>query len=168
MSGFGRKGGAGAMPLSAGEAMARRAGYVPPAPVAVAEPTPSSDLAAFLAAERKRRPETREPGLSDIAIATPRVRSTAGGGGGDKSMLLAYVLWWFACSIGAHRFYLGATGSALAMLGLFVGSFMVMMLLPPIGLMMLGVWLLWVIGDAFLIPGMVRAANRPDGAAIFA
>jgi TM2 domain-containing membrane protein YozV len=167
MSGFGRKGGASAMPLSPGEAMARRAGYVPPAPVAVAEPTPSSELAAFLAAERKRRPETPEPGLTDIAIATPPARRSSGGGG-DKSMLLAYVLWWFACAIAAHRFYLGAIGSGFAMLGLFVGSFMVMMLSPPIGLMMLGIWLLWVIGDAFLIPGMVRAANRPDGAAIFA
>lgn len=167
MSGFGRKGGAGAMPLSAGEAMARRAGYVPPAPVAVAEPTPSSELAAFLAAERKRRPESPEPGLSDIAIATPRARR-ATGGGGDKSMLLAYVLWWFACSIGAHRFYLGAYGSGAAMLGLFILSFAVMFVMPPVGLAMLAGWLLWVIADAFLIPGLVRTANQPDGAAVFA
>jgi uncharacterized membrane protein len=61
-----------------------------------------------------------------------------------------------------------ATGSALAMLGLFAGSFVIMFIMPPIGLMMLVGWLLWVIGDAFLIPGLVRAANRPDGAVIFA
>jgi TM2 domain-containing membrane protein YozV len=167
MSGFGRKGLAGAAPQSFGAAMAQRHAVASPVPAAVSEPTPSSELAAFLAAERTRKGPAIEPGLTDVAIATPRARSTAGGGG-DKSMLLAYVLWWFACSIGAHRFYLGATGSALAMLGLFAGSFVIMFIMPPIGLMMLVGWLLWVIGDAFLIPGLVRAANRPDGAVIFA
>lgn len=167
MSGFGRRGVANAVPLTHGEAMARRAGYVPQAPVAVAEPTPSSELAAFLAAERKRRPETPEPGLTDVAIATPSARR-ASGGGSEKSMLLAYVLWWFACSIGAHRFYLGAYGSGAAMLGLFILSFAVMFAMPPVGLAMLAGWLLWVIADAFLIPGMVRRTRAYDANAVFA
>jgi TM2 domain-containing membrane protein YozV len=33
-----------------------------------------------------------------------------------KSPMVAYLLWWFFGTFGGHRFYLGHTGSAVAML----------------------------------------------------
>ncbi|HEY3797741.1 MAG TPA: TM2 domain-containing protein [Caulobacteraceae bacterium] len=61
---------------------------------------------------------------------------------------VAYLLWFFLGLLGAHRFYLGRTGSAVAQLliSLFLGWII-------IGLVINGVWL---IVDAFLIPDMLR------------
>lgn len=56
------------------------------------------------------------------------------------SMLLAYVFWLFLGVFSAHRFYLGRPKSAI---------FQILLCLIAIGL-------IWVLIDAFLIPGMVR------------
>lgn len=56
------------------------------------------------------------------------------------SMLLAYVLWIFLGLLSAHRFYLGRPKSAII----------------QILLCLIAVGLIWVLIDAFLIPGMVR------------
>src|SRR5690625_7789652 len=37
-----------------------------------------------------------------------------------KSMVVAYLLWFFLGGAGAHRFYIGKTGSAITMLVLFL------------------------------------------------
>jgi len=39
-----------------------------------------------------------------------------------KSLVVAYILWFFFAGVGAHRFYLKRTGSAVAMLIIFLVS----------------------------------------------
>lgn len=70
-----------------------------------------------------------------------------------KSPLLAYLLLLFVGGFGIHRFYLGRSGSGIAMLLLLiVGAFT----LPiGIGILLLGALGIWMIVDLFLIPGMV-------------
>ena len=76
---------------------------------------------------------------------------------GDKSMLLAYVLWFFLGSLGIHRFYLGATRSAIIILILTILS--IVLSVVGVGPLLGLVVVIWLIVDIFLIPGMVRAAN---------
>lgn len=74
-----------------------------------------------------------------------------------KDVAVAYILWFFISWAGAHRFYLGRTGSACGQLFLGIGGFF--LLIVGIGLLM---WLalgVWVLVDAFLIPDMVRRHN---------
>lgn len=62
----------------------------------------------------------------------------------SKNVAVAYILWFFLSVFGAHRFYLGRTGSAIIMLILtitFIGLF---------------VTVIWALVDLFLIPGMVK------------
>jgi TM2 domain-containing membrane protein YozV len=69
-----------------------------------------------------------------------------------KSSGVAYLLWFFLGGFGAHRFYLGRTGTAVAQLLLLLLGWLPMML----GYVVLGIW---VLVDAFLIPGMIREEN---------
>jgi TM2 domain-containing membrane protein YozV len=74
-----------------------------------------------------------------------------------KSVLVAYLLWWFLGSLGAHRFYLGKTGSAVAMLVITLVSIPAMLVLIGfVGIAAVGVW--WIV-DAFLIPGIAKIHN---------
>jgi TM2 domain-containing membrane protein YozV len=70
-----------------------------------------------------------------------------------KSATIAYVLWFFAGGLGGHRFYLGHTGSAVAMLVLTILG--VLTLVIFVGFLLLAIVAIWVLVDAFLIPGMV-------------
>ena len=74
-----------------------------------------------------------------------------------KSTGVAYLLWLFLGGIGAHRFYLGRTGSGFAYVCLFVLT----ILTGGIMGIALGAWVLL---DLFLIPGMVRTCNSQFGA----
>jgi TM2 domain-containing membrane protein YozV len=69
-----------------------------------------------------------------------------------KSVGASYLLWFFLGYFGAHRFYLGRTGSGL-----------VQLLLALVGwLPYLAGWailFLWWVVDAFLIPGIATKAN---------
>lgn len=56
-----------------------------------------------------------------------------------KSVAATWLLWLFLGELGAHRFYLGRIGTAIAML------------------LTLGGLFIWALMDAFLIPGMLRA-----------
>jgi len=60
------------------------------------------------------------------------------------SVGVAYILLIFIGLLGAHRFYLGRTGSAIVML---------ILSLTVIGLLVTAIWNLV---DLFLIPGMAR------------
>jgi len=74
-----------------------------------------------------------------------------------KSLIVAYLLWWFLGAFGAHRFYLGRTGSALAMLLIFVLSIpLTLIFIGFLGIAAIGIW--WLI-DACLMPGIVREHN---------
>ena len=74
-----------------------------------------------------------------------------------KSTGVAYLLWFFFGGIGAHRYYVGTTGAAVTMTLLFVLS----LILTPVGIGIFGfiVLGLWVLIDAFLIPGAVSQRN---------
>lgn len=71
-----------------------------------------------------------------------------------KSAAVAYLLWIFLGGFGAHRFYLGRTGSGIAMIALLViGLATAGAIVGGLLIVALGVWLLV---DLFLIPGMIR------------
>ena len=75
-----------------------------------------------------------------------------------KSDLVAYLLWFFLGYLGVHRFYLGRTGSGIAMLLISVVSVpLCLIAIGFAGLLVIGIW--WLI-DALLIPGMTRDYNN--------
>ena len=75
-----------------------------------------------------------------------------------KSVGVAYVLWFFFAGVGAHRFYLKRTASAVIMLAIFLVSIpLCFVLIGYIGLVIIGIW---AVVDAFLIPGMARDYNN--------
>jgi TM2 domain-containing membrane protein YozV len=65
-----------------------------------------------------------------------------------KTALVAYILWFFLGLFGAHNFYLGRTGVAVAQL---------ILSLTIVGMV---ITIVWVLVDAFLIPGWVRRQNN--------
>ena len=72
----------------------------------------------------------------------------------SKSMGAAYLLWLFTGGLGGHRFYLGKSGSGVAILLLtIVGIVTTAIAVGAIVLLGVGVW---VLVDAFLIPGMIQ------------
>jgi TM2 domain-containing membrane protein YozV len=74
-----------------------------------------------------------------------------------KETGVAYLLWFFLGEFGAHRFYLGKTGSAIAMLLIFLISIpLAFVFVGYFGLFAIFIW--WIV-DAFLIPGWVRTHN---------
>jgi TM2 domain-containing membrane protein YozV len=74
-----------------------------------------------------------------------------------KSVGVAYLLWFFFGYLGAHRFYLKQNGTAIAILVITLGSFVLtIILIGLIGFLVVGLWLLV---DAFLIPGLVEKHN---------
>lgn len=71
-----------------------------------------------------------------------------------KSIGAAYLLWFFLGGVGAHRFYLGQKTTGLVMLVLLiVGIITTPIMVGSVLLMALGIW---VLVDAFLIPGLVQ------------
>lgn len=75
-----------------------------------------------------------------------------------KSTGVAYLLWFFFGMLGAHRFYLGKSGSGAAILVLTLASLVLM--LVGIGFITLLIPSLWVLIDLFTIPGMARDYNN--------
>jgi TM2 domain-containing membrane protein YozV len=75
-----------------------------------------------------------------------------------KSMAVAFALWFLLGLCGAHRFYTQHIGSAVAQLLIFLFSLLTLWLL--IGWLTLLPLCIWVIVDAFLIPGWVRSHNN--------
>jgi TM2 domain-containing membrane protein YozV len=75
-----------------------------------------------------------------------------------KELTVAYLLLLFLGTLGAHRFYLGRTGSAIGMLSLAVLGGLTALVL--IGFVLLAAVAVWWIVDLFLTPGMVREENH--------
>mgnify|MGYP000205101498 CR=1 FL=1 len=71
-----------------------------------------------------------------------------------KSPVVAYLLLIFLGGFGAHRFYLGKTGTAITMLILFILGWLTLVL--GVGLILLAVVGIWCFVDIFLIPGMIE------------
>jgi TM2 domain-containing membrane protein YozV len=65
-----------------------------------------------------------------------------------KTALVAYLLWFFLGLLGGHNFYLKRTGIAVAQL---------LLTLTIVGAV---ITVVWVLVDAFLIPGWVRNQNN--------
>lgn len=75
-----------------------------------------------------------------------------------KSTGVSYLLWFFLGGLGGHNFYLGRQGPAFGQIALFVLGWLLMVV--GIGLVLLAGLGVWVIIDAFLIPGFVRQRNN--------
>jgi TM2 domain-containing membrane protein YozV len=75
-----------------------------------------------------------------------------------KSVGIAYLLWFFLGGFGAHRFYLGRSGSGALLLALTLVN--ILLSVVGIGLILLIIPGIWVLVDAFLIPGMVSDYNN--------
>lgn len=120
--------------------------------------------AAFIAQERARAGSSgaaTEPGERGSTIA-PSVRTIYRS---RKSMGVAYLIWFLLGQTGAHRFYLGQTASAAVQLGLWVVNLALMLNASMLSIVTLIAGAIWIIGDAFLIPGMVRRANEQHSTA---
>jgi TM2 domain-containing membrane protein YozV len=74
-----------------------------------------------------------------------------------KSAGIAYLLWFLIGALGAHRFYLGdkTNGICLAVLTVFAAIFWG----RPAGSFLMLAIALWLLVDAFCIPGWVRRYN---------
>jgi TM2 domain-containing membrane protein YozV len=79
---------------------------------------------------------------------------------GSKSAGVAYVLWFFAGGLGAHRFYLCsiASGAAMLVLSLCGVIFSMLPALFVFSLPLLALLSIWWLIDAFLIPRMLETA----------
>ena len=75
----------------------------------------------------------------------------------EKNIGVAYLLWFFLGYLGAHRFYLGDNKAAFWQLGLFIGGVLTFIFVIG-GAILFGLGI-WVLIDAFLIPGLLRKAN---------
>jgi len=76
-----------------------------------------------------------------------------------KSTGVAYLLWFFLGGFGVHRFYLGRTGSGIAMIALTILGWS-LLAAAGAGLLFLVPLGIWLIVDLFTIPGMVRSHNN--------
>jgi TM2 domain-containing membrane protein YozV len=137
-------------------------------------PQPDSDdelatrRAAFLAEERRRKAEGPPPEAADDFVS-PRPTRAGPIIIREKSLPVAYVLWFFAGAIGAHRFYLGTPVSGMIQLTLWVINLAMLMsgqYAAVVGLFAAAIWLLV---DGFLILGLHRkACERARGVADYA
>ncbi|VVE36734.1 TM2 domain-containing protein [Pandoraea anhela] len=75
-----------------------------------------------------------------------------------KSSGIAYLLWFFFGGLGGHRFYAKRTGTAVAQLVLWIVGLSTIFL-GGLGVFILGALYIWVVVDAFLIPGLIRSYN---------
>ena len=128
---------------------------------AAPDPDLAARRAAFLAAERARAAAPPSARIAqDVARGLEPPAPTEQPYVSRKTMGTAYLLWFFLGGVSAHRFYLGYRASAIIQLLLTPISYAMMMSKSPSGLLTMPIAGLWVLIDAFLIPGMVNKANE--------
>ena len=74
-----------------------------------------------------------------------------------KSAVVAYLLWFFLGTFGAHRFYLNLYGTGAAILIITLVSILLMFV--GVGIVTIWISVIWVFVDLFLIPGITRKYN---------
>ena len=152
---FGRKGSGGPAPSPPRSALLS-GGPRSFQPMQGRAPAPNDELAArraaFVAEERARR---AQPQAADTSHGTTPMPTNVR----EKSTGMAYLLWFFLCGLSAHRFYLGLPVSAVIQLALMPIGYVLVFSGSAIGLLAILCGGLWMLGDAFLIPSMVRQAN---------
>ena len=74
-----------------------------------------------------------------------------------KSAVIAYLLWFFLWFLAGHRFYAGKPISAIFQLLLHAIGWATTVIF--IGYIFLGLWAIWWVIDALLIPGWIRNRN---------
>ena len=74
-----------------------------------------------------------------------------------KSLGVAYLLWFFLGQFGAHRFYLGESGTGAAQLILGIIGWLTAII--AVGFLLLIPLWIWVLIDAVLIPGIAERHN---------
>jgi TM2 domain-containing membrane protein YozV len=150
-----------------------RPGLAPAPPSADPQDEMAARRAAFVAAERARKTEAQraETLALGLAASAPKPRGPSWVSRREKSMIVAYCFWFFGGTLGGHRLYLGFIGSGMLQAGLWFGSLLLMLRAPIPGLVGLAANFIWVIVDAFLIPGLYRrvkeAAQRRTIGAVF-
>lgn len=113
----------------------------------------AAQRAAFLASERTRSEIGPVPGFApEPATRSIHVR--------ERTLFTAYLLWFVLGQLSAHRFYLGRMSSGIAQVCLWLVSCLMLVGGFAPGLVGLLANAIWVIGDAFLMPGLVRKANE--------
>ena len=74
-----------------------------------------------------------------------------------KSAAVAYLLWFFLGTFGAHRFYLSRPGTGAVLL--IITLFSLLLMLVWVGVLTIWISIIWVFVDLFLIPGITREHN---------
>lgn len=149
---FGRKGMAGGAVAPPPRAAFGAHLEAPIAPADANDPY-AAQRAAFIASERTRS----EAGPARDFAPEPATRSIHVR---EKTLFTAYLLWFVLGQLSAHRFYLGRTSSAVTQVCLWLVSCLMLVGGFTLGLVGLLANAIWVIGDAFLMPGLVRKANE--------
>lgn len=124
--------------------------------------------AEFVAAERARAAGGEAAGGHVVPAGVSSVGDGAGTGHApprlvvvpEKSIATAYILWFFLGVFSVHRFYLGHSTSGAIQFVLWLVGWGLAFGASFAGLFLLIVWMVWLFGDAFLIPGMARASNE--------
>ena len=73
-----------------------------------------------------------------------------------RSLGIAYLIWFVIGQTGLHRAYCGNVESAFYQVGLLIGSVVTLFIFPPLGIVGFAAWICWIIGDLFMMPGMLR------------
>lgn len=100
--------------------------------------------------------QQRQTRSKDFTASRPRRGKLIFGDPQGRNLIVAYVLWYFACLFSVHRFYCGASESAWYQIATLFGAVIVGIIWVPLGVAMFGFWLLWIFADLFLMPGMMR------------
>jgi TM2 domain-containing membrane protein YozV len=165
--GFGRKGVMAGAPVGRSFGSPISGNPRPATPANGSDDGMSPAARAFIAAERARGERNDFSGQGKVRATAPMSAFDSAAllqpatARPTKSLVIAYVFWWFGGPIGAHRFYLGATKSGLAMLGLLFGAGLMAVFAPIVAALMIVGDLGWTLVDAFLIPGLRRRSVEP-------
>ena len=120
---------------------------------AAPDPDLAARRAAFLAAERAR-PKVAPTVEDDFGRKAERPYVSR------KTTSTAYLLWFFFAGVGGHRHYLGFRITAVIQMLLTPLGYAMLWSKSPAGLLLVPAAGIWILVDAFLIPGMVAKANE--------